>query len=197
LNSLRTTAKEEPSTAGPIRRFRTAVRAHPRVTAAVVAGAVALAVFGFLWFRPDKLFVNATVNEALPPEGPSAVGGMNGGSTPDVLSEGSFRSLEHETTGAARLIRLGDGRTVVRLENFNTSSGPDVIVILSDAPATVADAGGYDDGTFVNIGGLKANRGNQNYELSRSVDPSKYQSVVIWCRRFNVAFGAAPLDVSG
>ena len=196
MKSLNTTTAGKREATGPIHRFRATITAHPKVSAAAIGGAVLLAIFAFLWFRPDKVFVNATVNEALPSVGPSAVGAMRSGSGPEILSKGSFRSLEHETTGSAQLLRLDGGREIVRLENFKTSSGPDVLVILSDAPASGADAGGYDDGSFVSIGGLKANRGNQNYELPRSVDPSKYQSVVIWCRRFNVAFGAAPLEVN-
>jgi electron transfer DM13 len=177
-------------------RVRSLVSAHPKASAAVVFAAVALGVFGFLWFRPDKLFANKTVNEKIPVAvQPAPTGGATQRPSLDVLSEGSFRSLEHETTGAARLLRLGDGRTIVRLENFRTSSGPDVIVILSDAPNTIPDAGGYDDGNFVSVGSLKANRGNQNYAVPSSVDLSKYRSIVVWCRRFTVAFGAAPLEL--
>jgi Electron transfer DM13 len=198
MKNVDVNVQTQPQSARLPRRIWTVVTGHPRVSAAIVLAAVALAAFGFLWFRPDKLFVNTTVNEALPPTAaaPSAVPDARGAPAPDVLSTGSFRSLEHETDGLAKLLRLGDGRVIVRLENFRTSNGPDVIVILSDAPATSGDAGAYDNGDFVAIGGLKGTRGAQNYEVSGSIDPSKYQSVVIWCRRFNVAFGAAPLEAT-
>ncbi len=201
MDSVKVKPQPQPQTHRKFRRARSLVARHPALTAAVVVSAVAVAIFGFLWFRPDKLFVNTTVNEALPsaPAPPPAVGGTTAPTAPAprILSSGSFRSLEHETDGLARLVRLADGRQIVRLEDFQTSNGPDVLVTLSDAPATSGDAGAYDDGEFVSIGGLKANHGNQNYEIPRDVDPSKYQSVVIWCRRFNVAFGAAPLDLKG
>ena len=52
--------------------------------------------------------------------------------------------------------------------------------------------GAFDD-AYVDLGGLKGNIGDQNYEIPADVDLSQYQSVVIWCDRFNVAFGAADL----
>jgi hypothetical protein len=175
-------------------RIRAIVKDHPRITVVVVAGGVALAIFGFLWFRPDKLFANKTVDEALPFAGPAAsAGAPSTGEQPAVVSTGSFRSLEHETRGVAKVLRSSDGRRLVRLENFSTSSGPDVVVILSDAPPT-AEMGAFDDGRFVSLGSLKGNAGNQNYEIPANVDLSGYHSVVVWCRRFNVAFGAAPLE---
>ena len=46
---------------------------------------------------------------------------------------------------------------------------------------------------FVSLGRLQGNQGNQNYEIAAGVDLRRYRSVVIWCRRFTYAFGAAPL----
>jgi hypothetical protein len=40
---------------------------------------------------------------------------------------------------------------------------------------------------------LKGNRGDQNYEVPATVDLTKYRAVTIWCRRFSVNFGSAPL----
>ena len=44
------------------------------------------------------------------------------------------------------------------------------------------------------LGLLKANEGNQNYELPDSADLGKYDSVVIYCERFHAVFGVAKLD---
>ena len=184
----------------PAGRVRGFVRRHPRSIAAIVLAGVALAIFGFLWFRPDKLLVDSTVDEALPTvQVPAASGDASPGSAPAtnvVLSSGRFRNLEHETTGVAKIIRLADGKRIVRLEGFRTSSGPDVVVWLSSIPATEDGWRAYDDGIFVNLGPLRANVGNQNYTIPANVDLGKYRSVVIWCRRFTVGFGAAPLSVS-
>src|SRR5262245_21140682 len=35
--------------------------------------------------------------------------------------------------------------------------------------------------------------GDQNYDVPYTVDLAKYQAVTIWCARFNVNFGTAPL----
>ncbi len=183
---------------GRLRAFISAHRGLVATAALVLAG---LGIFAFLWFRPDKIFVNKTVNEALPTapapaaSGPPAADGSTGApaAQPVILSSGPFRNLEHETTGTAKIVELTDGSRVVRLEDFRTSNGPDVVVILSTTPATVDEWGAYDDGEFVNIGELRGNVGSQNYSIPGNVDLSKFRSVVIWCRRFNVAFGAAPI----
>lgn len=97
----------------------------------------------------------------------------------------SFTSGEHTTTGTVRRLTV-DGKTVLRFEELSTSNGPDVHVYLSPG------ADGFADGA-INISTLKGNKGNQNYEIPDDVDLSKYRSVVIWCKRFSVAFGQAPL----
>lgn len=177
-------------------RVRTLAREHRRLIAVVAVVAVAIGVLAFLWFRPDKLFVDTTVNEALPSAPAASLPAAGTGpapAAPAVLSSGAFRDLEHPTSGTAKIARLADGSRIVRLEDFRTSSGPDVVVILSSTPATENDWSAYDDGTFVNLGALRGNVGSQNYAVPASVDISRYRSVVIWCRRFNVAFGAAPI----
>jgi hypothetical protein len=46
---------------------------------------------------------------------------------------------------------------------------------------------------FVDLGVLKANIGNQNYEIPEGTDLAKYKTVVIWCKAFSVLFGSADL----
>jgi hypothetical protein len=46
---------------------------------------------------------------------------------------------------------------------------------------------------FVEVGALKGNIGDQNYELSSELDLNKYRAVTIWCKRFGVNFATAPL----
>ncbi|MGI8831251.1 MAG: DM13 domain-containing protein, partial [Nitrososphaeraceae archaeon] len=45
----------------------------------------------------------------------------------------------------------------------------------------------------VNVGKLKANNGNQNYDIPAATDLSKYDTILIWCRPFSVLFGSAEL----
>ena len=153
-------------------------------------GAIALAV-GWYAFRPELLFVNKTVNEELPGAQATSLA-MSKGSDPMVLAKGDFRGLAHETKGVATVHQLPDGKRILRLTNFETSNGPDVHVYLVAAEvakdnATVKEAG------FIDLGSLKGNKGDQNYEVPASVDLNKYKSVSIWCARFGVNFGAASL----
>ena len=92
-------------------------------------------------------------------------------------------------------MELADGSHVVRLENLDTSNGPDLRVLLTDAPVQEGRAGWrvFDDGEYVSLGKLKGNKGSQNYVLPDDVDPARYTSVSIWCDRFDVSFGAAEL----
>jgi hypothetical protein len=47
---------------------------------------------------------------------------------------------------------------------------------------------------FVDLCSIKGNIGDQNYTLGSDVDLSKYRPVSVWCKRFSVNFGAAPLS---
>ncbi|MDQ0831384.1 hypothetical protein QF032_003228 [Streptomyces achromogenes] len=180
------------------------VLARPLAIAVLVV-AVGGTGFGLYWFQPWKLWQDETVEEALPgvvatsappavapsyepSEQPSATG-------PQTLASGELISHEHATSGTVKLIRLADGSHVVRLENLDTSNGPDLRVLLTDAPVKEGKAGWhvFDEGRYVSLGKLKGNKGSQNYPLPRDVDPSSYNSVSIWCDRFDVSFGAAEL----
>jgi Electron transfer DM13 len=46
----------------------------------------------------------------------------------------------------------------------------------------------------VELGPMKANQGDQNYDLPDSADLSRYDAVVIYCVRFCVVFGLAKLE---
>ena len=100
-------------------------------------------------------------------------------------------SSVHPTSGRAEVLDLGDGRRFLRLVDLRTSNGPDLFVYLSVTPAD-GQRDTFDD-NFVSLGRLQGNQGNQNYEIAAGADLRRYRSVVIWCRRFTYAFGAAPL----
>jgi hypothetical protein len=145
------------------------------------------AVFVLVFFQPQKLFINKTVNEAAPAAAaPAASAALEA-----KPLEGSFKTFEHATTGRAIIVDTG-GRRVLRFESFRTSNGPDVVVYLSAAyPKSVGDDAIARD--FVDLGSLKGNVGDQNYEIPAGTDLTKYSNVVVWCRRFKVSFGAAQL----
>jgi Electron transfer DM13 len=179
-----------------------AIKRHPGRTAMLAIVGLTVAVAGFLWFRPDRLFTEERVNEALPrapaaqTESETAAEGDTaaGEASASTLAEGKFISLEHDTTGRAVVLETADGSRFLRFEDFETSNGPDLLVYLSSkAPTGTDDWYGYDQ-DFVDLGVLKGNIGNQNYELPAGVDLDRYGTAVVWCRRFEVGFAAATLS---
>ncbi|MFI9103127.1 DM13 domain-containing protein [Streptomyces fildesensis] len=156
--------------------------------------AVLLLAVGLYWFQPWKLWVDETVNDALPTTAPVKADG--GRATPTVLATGELISHEHATKGSVRILQLADGKRTLRLEGLDTSNGPDLRVLVTDAPVKKGTAGWrvFDDGKHISLGKLKGNKGDQNYDLPADVDLAVYTSVSIWCDRFDVSFGAAELQ---
>jgi hypothetical protein len=184
------------------------LKRHPRRTIAAAVAVVVVAGVALYWFAPWNLFVDKRVDEALPGAARPAAGaddveGEVTGADPGApnaeelvtLAEGAFASLEHETSGTALVVELPDGTRYLRLEGLETSNGPDLRVYLSSVPPS-DDWYVYDDDAFVDLGGLKGNLGSSNYVIPAGTDLSGFRSAVIWCRRFSVGFGVAPLDVA-
>ena len=112
-----------------------------------------------------------------------------------TLETGTFHGKVHNTSGRATIYREQDGKLILRLTNFKTSNGPDVHVILIAANDADDDANFLKGNTErVELGDLKGNAGDQNYEIPKGTDLSKFQTVSIYCERFNANFGAAPLE---
>jgi hypothetical protein len=183
----------------PPRRLRPFVQSWIRrpVTWIVAAVLLAVAIVGLALFQPWKLWVDDTVDEALPgtvAATPAAVS-VPAPDGPVELAHGTFISHEHTTTGTVRVLRYPDGSRILRLDDLNTSNGPALRVWLTDAPVRSGTAGwrAFDSANRVDLGELKGNIGSQNYALAPDVELSRYRSVTIWCARFHVSFGAAEL----
>lgn len=166
--------------------------ARPRRSLAVplVSGYLIAAggVGGYLLFTTVR---EKTVNERVAVGQPiSAVSSSSGATASGSVLElaGSFKSGEHETTGTASVVKLANGKRVLTLTGFSTSAGPDVRVRI--VPGDTDDGGAKGN---VDLGGLKGNKGNQQYELPDDFEPSQY-SAVIWCRAFSAVFGWAVLE---
>lgn len=184
------------------------VRRRPLRSAIVAAlGLVIVAPLG--WYLASPLVLSTTIDEpppiaveaapALSPTAtaPAAVRSEMPVVTPPsspsptrapVVLAGPFAGADdfHFGRGIARLIETAPGTFVVRLEEFEVRNGPDLYVYLSPDP------NGYTDGV-VELGRLKADKGNQNYDTPVGLDPAAAASVVIWCKQFSVQFAVAPL----
>jgi hypothetical protein len=100
-----------------------------------------------------------------------------------VVATGTFRGQAHPAVGTATVLERADGSRVLTLTGFATDPGPDLRVRL--VPRAGADAGQGAD-----LGALKGNRGDQQYDVPRE---AAVGAVVVWCRAFSVAFGEAAL----
>ena len=134
--------------------------------------------------EPDKLEVDAM---------PAMPAGQAGSVTARLA--GDFRGADafHRGSGTATIYEVADGEYTLRLDTFRVTNGPDLRVLLANAP----DPEGYSDlnaAGYVELGRLKGNVGAQNYEIEAGFDLSRAQSVVIFCNPFRVIFSVAPLD---
>lgn len=140
--------------------------------------AVPVLALGWALFRPELLFVNQKVNETAP-----------NAATTTVLKSGSFASYAHETEGKAELLMEGS-RRILRLSGFKTSNGPDVhVLFVKNSDPKMLD-------NSVDLGSIKGNVGDQNYEVPANISTEEIKAATIWCKRFNVSFGGAPLEMS-
>jgi len=115
---------------------------------------------------------------------------------PLLLREGVFGNMDdnlHKGQGRAAVYHLADGTRLLRLEDFNVTNGPDLYVYLS-ASANPRTARDFSAAPSVNLARLKGNVGNQNYSLPADLDLADFQSVVIYCKKYNVIISTAALS---
>ncbi len=173
---------------------------------AVLLVAVIAFAMGLYLFQPWRIFTSSTVIEDIPavatPAATPAVGSQEPSATPTAvavpreLATGQLISHEHASSGTVKILELPDGSRILRFEGLDTSDGPDLRVWLSDAPVIEGLAGWqvFDDGAYLDLGALKANKGDQNYDIPAATVLGDYTSVSIWCARFTVSFAAAELN---
>ena len=145
------------------------------------------------WFLVTT-FSDKTVIERVPVATATAsqVEGQGGASARRVnvlLTRGAFRGLAEspDAEGTASVIRLPSGRQVLTLNRIDISNGPDLRVQLASGDGNTLGSSHRD------LGGLKGNKGTQQYKIAAGVDATRYRNVVVWCRAFSVGFAVAPL----
>lgn len=183
---------------------------NPRVGIPLAITLVAvIAWLAFGWFGVHLLFTDDRVSEAAPlfdvpteattvpvsvptsddmTEDTALMNETTVVPAPTIATEatGSFVSRDHPTSGTALVLGNGTGQRFLRFEGFATDNGPDVNVYLVNSAA-----GGVTD--IVDLGDLKGNIGDQNYEIPAGVDLTTYDTVLLWCVRFSSPFGEALL----
>ena len=158
----------------------------------LIAIAVLIILLPILWYTLSPLFIDKVVNEELPVSSSSSnldPANENSEENEEVsippIYQGNFVGADsfHKASGIAKIIS-DSNKKYLRFEDFKVTNGPDLYVYLStDTKAS----------DFVNLGELKGNIGDQNYEISSEENLDKYNKVLIWCQRFGVLFGSAEL----
>lgn len=189
------------------------------IVAVIVIPGAALA-----WWLGSPLFIDRTVDEDFPaltnavmPAGVEMVeaqatmeAAMDASSeveemmeamgamlAPEAVKVGQFRDGDsfHKGSGNATIYDLGTDGFVLRFEDFNVINGPDLRVLLTTHPDPMGRGDVHaDDVTYVELGKLKGNIGNQNYPIPNDVDVDDQHSVVIYCKPFQVVFAVAQLS---
>jgi hypothetical protein len=107
-----------------------------------------------------------------------------------LVSSGELMGADsfHFGSGDVLLIRDPDGNGVLRFEDYEVRNGPDIhVYITPDAAGDVHVDGAID------LGSVRATRGNVNYELPAGTDLDSLRAVVIYCVPFQVVFASAEL----
>lgn len=174
----------------------------------VVAGLVVALPIG--WYLLSPLFIDRVVQEDLPFVPAEATAAINdalakpGIATDEsmpadgmagmrILAQGDFYDVAHPGHGRATVYELADGTQVLRFEDFEVLNGPDLhvwLVPIDPVPNTI----GSEIAGYLDLGPLKGNIGDQNYDLPADLLLQDYRSVVVWCQPFRVPFSAAALN---
>jgi hypothetical protein len=112
-------------------------------------------------------------NDSMPPEVAE--------SGPKIVAQAPMLPEAHEVEGTALIIDSLEG-VFLRFEDLDTVNGPDLRIYLS------AD---LDANDFVDLGKIRATKGNVNYSIPPDTDLEKYKIVMIWCKPFGVLFSYA------
>lgn len=192
-----------------------------RIARSLVVSLAILVLGALAWYLGSPLLLNRTVEEQLPFEVPSQteMEAMpdselevlaeevmeTAAAMPDkpmeedmpeqelaIVKSGEIAGADqfHQGSGTATIFELPDGSQILRLEDFMVTNGPDLHVLLA---AGANPMGREDLGEYIDLGELKGNIGNQNYEIPPGVELADYNSVVIYCVPFHVLFAHADL----
>ncbi len=150
--------------------------------------AIPIFVVGFLagnafWYLASPLWIDREVSETL--VGEEAL---------ELVASGTFVDADraHKGTGTATIFQNADGSYVLRLTEFEVTNGPDLEVWLSSAPDPTSSRD-VSNGSWLALGQLKGNIGDQNYQIPAGTNITDFGSVVIWCEQFGVLFSPASL----
>jgi hypothetical protein len=147
----------------------------------------AVVLFG-LWyaFRPEKLFINKSVNEAAPD------GVVSG---PTSLYTGRIGDNIHGTSGRATVVKSEDGTLHLELTDFSASNCPDAhLRLLEGENVNVDSSTAPTSMTSIDLGQLDGNRGDQNLAIPPQISMDHFQIAAIYCIPLHAYLGTAKLE---
>lgn len=97
---------------------------------------------------------------------------------------GTFGNGPYGAVNGTAKIYFQNNKYILALENFNSSNGPDLHVYISKEVQPV---------NYIDLGRLQSVSGNQQYQLTGSIDFSTYKYALIHCQQYNHLFGSAEL----
>ncbi|NEQ99170.1 MAG: DM13 domain-containing protein [Cyanothece sp. SIO2G6] len=104
----------------------------------------------------------------------------------DVISSGSFTGVNnHAVTGSVTIVETETGTYAVLDPTFSLDNAP-------DPKLAFGKDGQYDAETLFHP--LTSLTGAQMYLIPDDIDPEDYNEFWLWCERFNVGLGVAPIQ---
>jgi hypothetical protein len=91
----------------------------------------------------------------------------------------------HKTTGSVEVVQTATGWEVHLKEDFTFDGAPDPRVGFGSGGSFAAET---------DFEPLRANSGAQIYEVPEGIDPTAFDEVYIWCRKYSVPLGVAKID---
>lgn len=150
--------------------------------------AVGLPVLVALWwaFRPEKLWINEKVNEPAP---------FDSSAGPQPVLTGRFQDSGQGTSGRATIYKKAAGGEYLRLNDFTTpNSSDDHVVLARSGDRNLTPDTAKSGAASIDLGPLKSNQGDQNYDLPSGTDLNKYNAVVLYGERSHAASATAKLE---
>lgn len=108
---------------------------------------------------------------------------------------GSFYKIDQTGTGKVTVYRQADGRYSMRLNRFFVTPNADLELRLSPRKAPRSSKQ-FLSAPSRRVGRMDVTAGSFNYAVPAGIDPSRYQSLVIWCAATRSAYAAARLEAA-
>ena len=163
--------------------------------AAILAGTVAIGYW--TGFRDTEVDEDVAIAAAEAGDAEREAGlagnGTDGARRPErpakpvSLASGEFVGVDgHGGTGKATVVEEPDGDRVLTFTDFDVDPGSNVDVYLSASPTDVSQR--------IDLGDLKGNVGDQQYEIPPDANLSDHPNVVLYCIPFSVRIAVAETD---